>query len=191
MLEDKFTNPTRHLSHIPQYIFHDGNVYYAAHHCAFSDMGQVHYGICETGLYRYHNGPCNRESPCDCPDLQENLRISGPTIWCHTQPTGFAEWSRSRTGSTMHNVCGSLGRKLFVNPKWAANISKIIFLIILLHAMKAVALQSHCVVWFVNAQRQKHMRRKLACRLFSPKHYGTQGQIVATRRAQKTVIKIL
>ena len=47
----KFTNPTMHLSHIPQCTIQNRNVHISDLNGALWDMGQVHCGICEIGLF--------------------------------------------------------------------------------------------------------------------------------------------
>ena len=47
----KFTNPTMHLSHIPQCTIQNRNVHISVLNSALWDMGQVHCGICEIGLF--------------------------------------------------------------------------------------------------------------------------------------------
>ena len=49
--QTKFTNPTNQLSHIPQCTIQNRNVFIAVLNSALWDMGQVHCGICEIGLY--------------------------------------------------------------------------------------------------------------------------------------------
>ena len=47
--QTKFTNPTIHLSHIPQCIIQNRNVHIFVQNGALWDTGQVHCGICEIG----------------------------------------------------------------------------------------------------------------------------------------------
>ena len=42
------------LSHIPQRTIHDRNVYISVLNGALWDMGQVHDGKCEIGLFQLH-----------------------------------------------------------------------------------------------------------------------------------------
>ena len=54
--QTKLTNPTMHLSHtthIPQYISQNSNVKFSNLHGVLWDMGQVHYGSSEIGLFFY------------------------------------------------------------------------------------------------------------------------------------------
>ena len=53
----KFTNPTMHLSHIPQCTIQDRNVHISVLNGALWDMGQVHCRICEIVLLESHNAP--------------------------------------------------------------------------------------------------------------------------------------
>ena len=47
------TNPTMHLSHIPQYTIQNRNVHISVLNGVLWDMGQVHYEIYKTSLFHY------------------------------------------------------------------------------------------------------------------------------------------
>ena len=49
-LQTKFTNPTMHMSHIPQCIIQNRNVHISVLNGALWDIGQVQLGICEASL---------------------------------------------------------------------------------------------------------------------------------------------
>ena len=43
-----------HLSHIPQYTIQNRNVHISVQNGVLWDMGQMHCGICQTGLLFHH-----------------------------------------------------------------------------------------------------------------------------------------
>ena len=51
----KFTNPTMHLSHIPQCTIQNRNVHISVVNGVLWDMEQVHCGIYEVGLFCHHS----------------------------------------------------------------------------------------------------------------------------------------
>ena len=48
--QTNLTNPTMHLSHMPEYTIHNRNVHISVMNGVFWHMGQVHCGIFELGL---------------------------------------------------------------------------------------------------------------------------------------------
>ena len=75
--ENHLTNPTMHLSHIPQYTIQNRNAHISVLNGVLCDMGQVYCGICEIRLLQ-----CNRFSRKYSHNMYPKVHTGGWAMWC-------------------------------------------------------------------------------------------------------------